>query len=106
MTNFSFHRRHHRDEQRRGGHVKGDQILHSSDPGADRRPAQPGRGQQAHQLRGLPEGELRGHAGAMPHQPGEVAHRVVGPQHHLQPPQAGQRLGCWEANVLPLQGQS
>lgn len=84
--------RHHRDDQRRGGHVEGDQILHPSDPGADRSSTEPSRGQQAHQLRGLPEGELRGHPGAMSHQSGEVSHGVLGPQRHLQSPQAGQRL--------------
>lgn len=109
-THFCFCHRHHRDQQRRGGHIEGDQVLHPPDSGADCSSTQPGRGQQAHQLGGLPEGELRGHTGAVPHQPGEVSHGVVGPQHHLQPPQAGQRAAgepmCFRCGVRELMSPS
>lgn len=77
--------------------------MHPSDPGADRGPTQPGGGQQADQLGGLPEGELCGHPGALPQQPGEVPHRLGGPQHHVQPPQAGERrCRAEDSNILLL----
>lgn len=81
--NLLFIRRHHRNDQRRAGYVKGNKVLHQLDPGADSAAFESGGGQQADQLRGLSEGELCGDAGALSQQPGEIQHRLLCSQHHI-----------------------
>lgn len=75
--------------------------MHPPDPGADSCEVEPGGGQQADQLCGLPEGELCRNPGALSKQPGEVQHGVICPQCHLQPPQTGVCKVTTLANRIP-----
>lgn len=87
FLSYSSHR-YYCDTERGAPGLQGHQVVYPSDPRADRRSSESGGGQQAHQLSGLPEGELCGHPGALPQQPGEVSQRLLC-AHHLKPPETG-----------------
>lgn len=67
-----FSCRHHHPRERGTHQLQGHQMLHQTNPGADHFQAEPSGGQQADQLRGLSEGELRGDSGEVPEEPGGV----------------------------------
>lgn len=88
--NFLLIRRHHRNDQRRAGDVEGNKVLYQLHPGADSAAFESGGGEQTDQLRRLSEGELRGNPGALSQQPGEIQHRLLCSQHHVQSSETGE----------------